>query len=143
VALPGESSAVAETQASGQPLRIDVLGTAYDVSGKPAQGCTVFDNRVPTRRLTLRLAIVNGTGSDVPAAEWGAAAFSGNTRAVLCLAGDARQLPVLSRDNPQPVTLVAFVAPDQMVSRLQLRLKSGAVADVCFDQEQVVDCPAT
>lgn len=141
VKLPGETAAApAGASITSGPFRIDITSALYDVSGKPSQGCAVFDNRVPARRFTLSFNIVNEAQGDLAAGDWGAAAFAGTKRATLCLAGGAG-LPALPKSKAMPVTLVAFVEPDEAVTQLAINGVNGAAAKVCFNEEKVVACP--
>lgn len=142
VKLPGETAAApAVGSVTSGPFRIDIASAIYDVSGKPSQGCAVFDNRVPARRFTLSFSVINDAEGDLGAGDWGAAAFVGAKRATLCLAGGAG-LPALPKGQSIPVTLVAFVEPDEAVTQLSINGVNGASARICFNEEKVVACPA-
>ena len=150
VTLPGEETPTASPSGAtnlgsvpgAAPFRVEVLSALYDVSGKPSQGCTVFDNRVPARRFTFQLAVINDSGADLQPGEWGAAAYTGNERVTLCLAGQGK-LPQFVNRTRQQITLVAFTKPDQSVSSVSLSTLSGLSARVCFQEERMVACPAS
>ena len=150
ITLPGETTPTSSPNTSGPlasvpgaaPFRVEVLSALYDVSGKPSQGCAVFDNRVPARRFTFQLAVVNDSGADLQPGEWGAAAYTGNTRVTLCFAGPGR-LPQFANRTRQQVTLVAFTTPEQSVTAVSLSTLSGLSARVCFQEERVVACPVS
>jgi hypothetical protein len=147
VKLPGETSAIARAGdlvnvPGTSAFRVEVLSALYDVSGRPTQGCTAFDSKVPVRRLTLQLAIVNDSGMNFQPGEWGAAAYIGNARATLCFSGDGG-LPVFVSGMRQSVTFVAFADADQAVTAVTISTLNGLSARACFEEERVVACPAT
>jgi hypothetical protein len=147
VMLPGETSATTpSTDLVNVPgtsaFRVEVLSALYDVSGKPTQGCAAFDNKVPVRRLTLQLAVVNDSGVNFQPGEWGAAAYMGSARATLCFSG-AGGLPPFATGTRQPVMFVAFANPDQSVTSVTISTLNGLSARACFEEERVVACPAT
>jgi hypothetical protein len=126
---------------STSAFRIEVLSTHYDVSGKPSQGCSAFDNRIPIRRFTVQLAVVNDSGINYQPGEWGAAAYSGAARMTLCLSGSSG-LPAFATGTRQQVTFVAFANPDQVITSINISTFNGLSARVCFDEEHLVACPA-
>ena len=146
--LPGETApTTATTKASDlvteptpSALRIEVLSAIYDVSGKPSRGCALFDNRMPTRRFTFQLAVVNDSGVSYQPGEWGAAAYANGARATLCLSGTGG-LPAFANGTRQPITFVAFTEPDQWVTSVSISTLNGLSARVCFEEERVVACP--
>jgi archaellum component FlaG (FlaF/FlaG flagellin family) len=147
VMLPGETSPIARAGdlvnvPGTSAFRVEVLGALYDVSGRPAQGCAAFDNKVPVRRLTLQLAVVNDSGMNFQPGEWGAAAYINNARAVLCFSGDSG-LPVFTNGTRQSVIFIVFANPDQAITSVTISTLNGLSARACFEEERVVACPAT
>jgi hypothetical protein len=144
VMLPGETATTVGggliNVPGGSAFRIEVLSALYDVSGKPTQGCSVFDNRVPARRFTFQLAVVNDSGANFQPGEWGAAAYIGTARTTLCFSG-AGALPAFPNGTRQQVSLVAFANPDQSITSVSISTLNGLSARVCFQEERVVACP--
>jgi hypothetical protein len=144
VLLPGETQPTASPSMIGVseagPLRIEVRSAIYDVSGKPASGCSAFDAKTPVRRLTLELSIVNETGTAISPAEWGAAAFEGADRATLCLANVTTGLPALTQGTRTPITLLAFTEAKSSVTAIAINTTQGFASRVCFNEDKVVAC---
>jgi hypothetical protein len=147
VMLPGETAPTTRSVdlvnvPGTSAFRVEVLSALYEVSGKPTQGCAAFDNKVPVRRLTLQLAVVNDSGLNFQPGEWGAAAYMGSARATLCFSG-VGGLPPFATGTRQPVMFVAFANPDQSVTSVTISTLNGLSARACFEEERVVACPAT
>jgi hypothetical protein len=147
VMLPGETTPITRSTVlvnvpGTSAFRLEVLSALYDVSGKPTQGCAALDNKAPARRLTLQLAVVNDSGLNFQPGEWGAAAYTGNTRATLCFSGTGG-LPAFANGTRQSVMFVAFTNPDQSVTSVTISTLNGLSARACFEEERVVACPTT
>ncbi len=143
ILLPGESAPTSEPAiigASDGPFRVEVTDASYDVSGKPGQGCATFDTRVPMRRLTLVMTLVNDTDVALKRGEWGAAAYAGDKRVTLCLSDISKRMPDLGPGAREKLTFVAFAPPDSAVTALDLNSTTKLATRVCFNEEKIVAC---
>ena len=149
IVLPGEQTQASNAQAAlpgatgSGAFRIEVVKAVYGVSGMPTQGCAAVDEKTPARRFTLQLRVINDTGQDLAPAAWGAAAFVGAKRSILCFAVEGGQLPSLITGKAQDLGLLTFIAPDEAVTSFVISTLGGLSARVCFSEERVIACPAS
>ncbi len=125
---------------SGSPLAIDVISATYAPSGKPSSGCSQIDSNIPGQRFDFVVNVVNHTGVNLGAGDWGAQAYSGDKALALCYFGQTAQLPVLVSDAKTLVKLVAFTDVNEPVTTVVLGTTSGFEARTCFSEGKVVVC---
>ena len=125
---------------SSSPLAIDVISATYTPSGKPSSGCSQIDNNTPGQRFDFVINVVNHTGVNLGAGDWGAQAYSGDKALALCYFGQTAQLPVLVNDAKTLVNLVAFTDVNEPVTTVVLGTTSGFEARTCFSEGKVVAC---